>query len=117
MWVSCRVLLLVLGVLLVHFQVALRQGEFATPIAVTLESVGYEDTARARLFVYPITGPAEEVLPARPGDWECPRRCIRGVMLRFPEALQSSDGLVRLRIGAHAFTLSLKEFEPRQGVY
>jgi hypothetical protein len=116
MSVRWRVLLLIFGVLLVNLHLAVRQGEFALPIAVTLEGVG-DEAAHARLFAYPLSGSEEEVPATRPGVWDCPRRCTVEVVLRFPERLRSGDGLVRLNVGDQAFTLPLKEFEPREGVY
>ena len=45
MWMLLRVLLLVAGILVVNFHLALRQGEFTAPISVTLEGLPDDELA------------------------------------------------------------------------
>ena len=117
MWVYWRLFLLVAGIMLVNFPLAIRQGEFAAPIAVRLEGFSERDIAVCRLrAVYLVDSP--EVVPmTRPGYWECPERCISQIYLHFPEPPNASDGMVHLKIGDKAFALPLRELESEEGVY
>ncbi len=114
--IGCRVLLLVAAVLLVNFHLAIRQGEFAAPISVTLEGRSDTDLAEARLTAYYL-GSDAVIAPTRLGFWECPARCTVDVVLQFPEPLKSSDGIVRIDIGDRTFTLPLSELEAHGRAY
>jgi hypothetical protein len=111
-----RLLLLVAFVLLINFHLALRQGQFATPLAVTLEGLSDEVSARARLFAFYLTGSEEEIRPTSPGVWECPPRCTAELVLRYPEPEHAKSGTVRVKIGAETFTQALSDLQPH-GAY
>src|SRR6516165_5130587 len=117
MWPFCRLLLLVFGILVVSFHMSIRQGEFAAPIAVTLEGFRDEDVAAARLWAAYVVDTNELVPPSQTGYWKCPPRCTVQVFLQFPEPPQARDGVVRIEIGDKFFALPLGELESAGATY
>jgi hypothetical protein len=117
MWAFCRLLLLVFGILVVSFHMSIRQGEFAAPIAVTLEGFRDEDVAAARLWAAYVVDTNELVPPSQTGYWKCPPRCTVQVFLQFPEPPQARDGVVRIEIGDKFFALPLGELESAGATY
>jgi hypothetical protein len=116
MWTFWRVLFLVVGILAVNFHLAIRHGEFAAPISVTLEGFSDKEIASARLWVLYLS--ADQMIPpTRAGYWECPPRCISEVLLQFPETPQASDGIVRVQIGDKSFAVPFRELNKEDNVY
>ncbi len=112
MWTFCRLLLLLVGILLVNFQLAIRQGEFAEPISVTLTGFSALDVAFTRLIASSARSDQPGVIPmTRPGTWDCPPRCIAALALLFAEVPETKTGTVQVKIGAKEFTLTLADFD------
>lgn len=116
MWIFCRLFLLMAGVIVVNFQLALRQGEFATPISVRVEGLSERELADARLLVIDLVDSRQFIAPTAPGSWDCPPRCIVEVLLEFPAPVQS-NATVHVTLGSEAFTFQLQELESYHGTY
>src|SRR6516162_2221383 len=117
MWAFGRLFLLVFGILVVSFHMSIRQGEFAAPIAVTLEDFCDEDIAAARLWAAYVFDANQLVPPSRTSYWKCRPRCTSQVFLQFPKPPQARDGVVRIEIGDKSFALPLAELESAGGTY
>ncbi len=115
MWM-CRLLLLLVGIVAVNFQLALRQGESAAPVSIRLEGMDNKDVAGASLLLVDIFDSRQIVKPARGGVWKCPPRYIVEVLLQFPQA-PASDGVVRVMIGHESFTCAFQELESCGPIY
>src|SRR5260370_31109398 len=117
MWILFCLFLWVFVIRFVNFHMSIRQGEFAAPIAVTLEGFRDEDIVAARLRAVYLVDADQLVPTSRTGHWICPPRCILQVFLQFPEPPQASDGIVRIEIGGKSFALPLCELESAGGTY
>jgi hypothetical protein len=110
MWILGRWVLLVVGVLLVNFDLAVRQGEFALPVSVTLEGFRDSEAANVRLRAFYVgSHQAKLVRPIRPGYWECPPRCILEFSPQFLDGSPDADGIVRIDIGAESFRVPVSD--------
>src|ERR1043166_2552470 len=112
----CRLTFLLLGVLVVNFQLAIRQGEFAEPISITLEGFSATEIAGARLFAVYI-GSDQLVPTSSPGVWECPRRCVVTTALYFPEKPATETGIVHVKIGERTWTTPLHKLRWETDAY
>jgi hypothetical protein len=116
MWALCRLLLLLAGVLVVNFQLALRQGEFALPLSVTVVGLNERQLAGARLHLVDLVETPQLITATSPGCWDCPPRCIVEVALQFAEPVPA-NGAVHVKLGGESFTFPLQELDQQNGLY
>src|ERR1019366_3556681 len=115
MWLAGRLILLVVGLLLINFQLAIRQGEFAAPMSVTLDGFSDSELRSARLHaVY--FGWDQVIAPTRAGSWDLPPRCVIHVVLEFSTP-PKMNSVVCVAIDDEIFGVPLHEFELRDGRY
>jgi hypothetical protein len=116
MWMVVRLLLLFVGILIVNFQLLLRQGEFAVPLSVAVEGLSDQEAAGARLVTVDLFDVRKVVMPTAAGSWDCPPRLIVEVVLQLPDP-QPTTGAVRVTLGSETFTMALQQLESDKGSY
>lgn len=110
MWIACRLMLLLAGVVAVNVHLTLHQDEFAEPMSLVLEGFGNSDTANTRLFVIHSGKEQPQLIESDlPGVWRIPGRCVSTVAIHFAKSPTALSGIVHVTIGDASFRVSLHE--------